>query len=502
MKPFFPLAAAILTGLMVLGGCATHDATTARAQLNDPNRLAAVPQLDAGDADSNGRMPRRDYWKALGDPQLDDIIAAALAGSPGIKVADARLRHASALIVMTRSATLPNVSGDISTTSKRFSENWIYPSPLAGSWDTDNTWAINGSLNLDLWGKYRSALHGAQAEQKLAAVESEAVRIALASTLARAWVELDRLYRQRHLLDQALATRLELEHLQALRVQTGLDADFDRTLQRQSIAAMRTERGQLDERIGLQRNLIAALSGQGPDWGDKLANPALKETLDAALPSSMPADLLGYRPDVMVGRWRVEAASYGMEVAEKEFYPDVNLGAFIGLQSIGLGNLLKHQASTIGLAPAVHLPIFEGGSLQANLDMRSAEYDAAVEQYNQTLVDALRDVFDQARSLNSAQRQSADAEKALSAVQRNAMLVETRFMQGLISKVAVLSAQMQVMAQQRINIDLHARKLDVALSLERALGGGFLPEQSPFTTDRLLEPADPQRQDTTEVTMN
>ncbi len=487
----FPGAALVFSGLLslFLTGCLTPEPPP-RARLYDPEELGTVPQLNERNTPVAlaARMPEREYWKALGDAQLDRLIEQALAGAPNIRAADARIRQAAALVDAARGATRPRADVNLTTTYEQFPERWIIPPPLGGSWDTDNLWTLNASLDLDLWDKLGSAVHGATARHELAKIEGAAVRISLSASLARAWVELDRLYRQRDLLDRVLEARAALEKMQAQRVEAGLDADFDRTLQRQSIASLQGERTQLEEHIGLQRNLIAALAGQGPDWGAKLDAPKLSERLDAVLPSTIPADLLGRRPDVAASRWRIEAAGYDVEVAEKQFYPDINLSAFLGLQSISLDQLFKSQSLTLGVTPALHLPIFDAGRLQANLEMKAADYDAAVETYNATLVDALRDVFDQARSLDSAQRQSADAARAMAAVRRNAGLVDTRFGRGLVSKINLLLARLQVMAQQRVEIDLRARRLDAALSLERALGGGFLPEQGPFQSALQIAP--------------
>ena len=244
---------------------------------------------------------------------------------------------------------------------------------------------------------------------------------------------------------------------------------------------MLTETAQLDERIALQRNLLAALAGQGPERGVRLSAPGVPDQLEASLPSVLPSDLLANRPDILAARWRVEASSAEVDVARKQFYPSVNLTAFLGFSALGLENLLDPAARIAGLGPAIRLPLFEGGRLRANLSMKAADHDAAVEQYNSMLVDALRDVADQARSLVGAEQQSQESAEAMKAAKRGVALVETRIRQRLSNRVQLLGAQMQVLAQERIEADLHARRLDSALSLERALGGGYTAKTSPFT---------------------
>src|SRR5262249_3787425 len=131
------------------------------------------------------------------------------------------------------------------------------------------------------------------------------------------------------------------------------------------------------------------------------------------LPSNVPAALLGRRPDIVAQRWRVEAAGKNIDVAKAQFYPDVSLLAFVGFQSIGLPGFLSAASRTLGVGPAVTLPIFDGGRLRGNLAGSNADYDIAVEQYNQALVDGLRDVVDQLtsfRSLDEQRKQQAHAQ--------------------------------------------------------------------------------------------
>jgi NodT family efflux transporter outer membrane factor (OMF) lipoprotein len=466
----------IAVSLALLAGCATHSDIQPQAKLNNPAQLGALDQaglLAAG--------VRQDYWKQLGDPQLDALVEEALADAPGIKVADSRIRRALAITDAAQSALLPQVSLDFESTQQRFTEVGMIPAPLAGTWRTNNRLALDAGIDLDVWGKYRRALQGAEAQRELARTEAAAARIALSSAIARAWVEFDRLHRQRDAIDRLQAARSEMERLQGIRVKAGLEPDIDRTAQRYAIAALSTERAQIEERIGLQRNLIAALTGKGPERGAALFRPSLPDNLDAGLPSALPSDLLANRPDVLAARWRVEAAEADIDVARKQFYPSVNLVAFLGFSSLGLENLIDPAARIAGIGPAVKLPIFEGGRLRANLSMKAADRDTAVEQYNSTLVDALHEVADQARSLAGAQLQSRESARALEAARRGVDLVEKRIARRLSNRIQWLGAQMQVLAQERVEIDLHARRLDTALALERALGGGFTSETNPFT---------------------
>ena len=191
------------------------------------------------------------------------------------------------------------------------------------------------------------------------------------------------------------------------------------------------------------------------------------------LPAGLRADLLGRRADLVAQRWRVEAALKDVDVARAQFYPNVNLVAFVGLSSIGLDNFVKPGSTTYGAGPALRLPIFEGGRLRANLSARNAEVDAAVDGYNAALLRALREVADEVASLQSLERQQQAQADALASAESAFDLALQRYRSGLGNYLIVLNAESTVLAQRRAVVDLKARHLAAEAALARALGGGY-----------------------------
>ena len=135
--------------------------------------------------------------------------------------------------------------------------------------------------------------------------------------------------------------------------------------------------------------------------------PSLAALKAIATPTRLPADLLGQRAYIEAARQRVEAAGYDVKNARAQFYPNINLLAFAGVSSIGLGRLLESGSAQWGVGPAIRLPIFEGGKLRANLRGKAADLDAAVESYNGAVLDAIHDAADQIASSRSITRQQA-----------------------------------------------------------------------------------------------
>ena len=460
-----------LFAALLAAGCASFDGIAPKAQRTDAASLAAGATL--ADAKlTTAAWPEREWWQRFGDPQLNALIAEALAGNPGMGSARARVDRALALAAGAGAAQAPQVNAGANLTRQRYSSNDIFPPPIGGSWYTHALLTATLDYEFDLWGRNRAGYEAALGQARAAEVDAYAVRLLLAANVARAYAQLGRSFEQLDLARAVLAQRQSMLELTRERVAAGLDSDVELKHAEGSIPAARQRIVQLQEEIALERNLLAALLGQGPDRGLAIARPQLQAP-SMALPSVLPADLLGRRPDVVAQRWRVESAHSSIASAKAQFYPNVNLTALIGVHSVSFADLLTHGSAIPAIGPALRLPLFDGGYLRGNLAAKSADFDLAVEQYNQTLVEALREVVDQLASLKSVDAQRVEVERALAAARDAYALANTRYHAGIASYLQVLAAETPLLEQQSLRAGLRARELELSINLIRALGGGY-----------------------------
>ena len=296
----------------------------------------------------------------------------------------------------------------------------------------------------------------------------------LSANVARTYVGLARLVALRDLAQHTLAQRQAQLALTRQRVAAGLDT---RVELRQAEAGLPDARAQVEALAGqmaLARHQLAVLTGQAPQALAGLS-PSLAGLRPAPVPERLGTDLLGRRADVVAARWRVEAALQDVAVARTQFYPDINLVGFIGLNALGLDRLVNLGSRNLGVGPALRLPLFDGGRLRANLQGRAADADAATAAYNSAVLDAAREVADASTSLQSLARQRGQQAQALAATESAYDLALQRYRAGLGSYLVVLSAETGVLAQRQHATDLLARLLDNQVALMRALGGGWPP---------------------------
>jgi efflux transporter, outer membrane factor (OMF) lipoprotein, NodT family len=455
-------------------GCASMTGIEPQASLRDPGTLAAAQSLD-GTRVVQTAWPATEWWKGLGDPQLDALIDEALAESPTLDIAAARTRKAFAASESSKTALLPRADASLSSTREHLSAHGLTPPPFGGSTQTLDQLQVTLAWEIDFWGKNRAAYESALGIARAAEVDAYAARLALSTGIAQAYVQLQHAYLQRDVADATLHEREQVHALTRARNTAGLDSRLELKQAEAALPATREQIAQLDERIALARHQIAALLGDGPDRGLAIERPAAHALATVALPSTLPAELLGRRPDVIAQRWRIEAANRDIASAKAQFYPNVNLLAFVGLQSLGASNLLTAASRIAGAGPAVTLPIFDAGRLRANLAGKDADYDIAVGQYNQTLAGAMRDVVDQLASLRSVDAQRTQQRLALATAREAYDLALLRYREGLGNYLQVLSAEQPLLAQQGFDADLRARELELSINLVRALGGGFRP---------------------------
>jgi NodT family efflux transporter outer membrane factor (OMF) lipoprotein len=467
---FAATALATLLGVAVLTACATLPGETPRLTSQSKVPLSATQSFAA----PTGEWPAAGWWKHYGDPQLDGLIEEALAGSPSVAIADARLRRARSSRDVARGALAPQLAANSTATLQDHSNNYLTPREMTPQgWDDYGRASLDFSWELDFWGKNRAALAAATSEAVAASADADQARLVLSTGVASGYAELARLYSALDTVKASQDLRNKTARLFAQRFENGLETSGSVRQADARSAGADADVLSIEEQILLQKNRLAALMGAGPDRGLVIARPRVDFTRAFALPASLTANLIGRRPDIVAARLRAEAAARRIHVMRVQFYPNVNLTAFIGLQSAGL-EMLKENGSGIGsVGPAISLPIFNGGRLRAQLRGSEAEYAEAVANYDKVLAQALQEVADAAVSQRALGPQLERVDAAVEAARDAWRVQNNRYEGGLATYLEVLSAEDYLLTNLRSQSDLRSRSMSLDVALNRALGGGY-----------------------------
>ena len=461
--------AALLASASALAACASVPDLGPAASAKPATAYAATQSFNA----PASAWPQDAWWTAYGDAQLSGLIDEALKGSPSMAAARARVNRADALAQQAGAALQPTLSatGSISATGIETGSFFgdMIPNKVTGI----GYGVVSGSYDFDLWGKNRAALAAATSEAEATRADMAQARLTLSTAVAGAYADLAQLYASLDAAQDALKVRSQTADLIGQRFTNGLE---NRGAGQQAAAGQaqaEADIAALQEAIGLNQNRIAALLGAGPDRGLTIGRPSAAPAHAFGLPAQLQADLLGRRPDIVAARLRAEAAVDRTKVAKAAFYPNVNLSLLAGGASLNLSSLSASALGFANVGPAISLPIFEGGKLEAGYRGARADHDLAVANYDQTVAGALHDVADVAVSERALSTRLAHSRDALKAAEVAHSIALDRYQGGLSTYLDVLRAEDLLITSRRQVADLETRAFTLDVALVRALGGGF-----------------------------
>lgn len=432
--------------------------------------------------------PPERWWREFGNSELNGLMEVALKENIGLKVAAARLRQAQAMVRVEGSRLLPFLDAAAGLETGRFSGNGFNVALRGENFFSAFITPLSLRYQFDFWGKNRAALEAALGEAAAEQAEQAEALLQLTSAIARSYLHGMALRQQLDLVHDMAKLRRDLLSMDETRLRLGLDSADPVKQTTVELEQIIKREACIREQLDIQRNLLARLMGKGPDAAQNLFAGTVMNPERMRLPTKLPLDLLRHRPDLAAALHRAEAAAQRVEVAKAGFLPTIDLTAFAGVNALrltkgasSLANLLFSGSSfSYGIAPGLRLPLFEGGRLRGELSAQRAEYDGAVELYNQTLLHAVQEVAD---SLSRWRETSAILEahgRLLSAQHENLSLAQMRFRTGLDDRRTTLTRQHGVLDQEYALKNVESDQLIAMVDLMEALGGGYVNDLQPI----------------------
>ena len=456
-----------VAGLIALLGvaCAGLPPKPKPAQLAD----TAPVDLEAG----GGDWPAKEWWKRYQDPTLDQLIELAMESAPSLSTAQARFDSARQSVRVAGAASGARVDANASMERERLSENGLFPPELLGfTWYNQADLGLQASYTFDWWGKQRDAVQSAVDQAHAAQADRSAAALMLASSIADTYFgwQADQ---SRIALARQRASLVQQEgSIAAARVRADLDAVEAVHSSDLNLAAAREHIAALEGSAKLRLVALAGLIGHSVADLPPL-QPRPLPALTGNLPDDVKIDLISRRADITASRWRVEAAEKDLLSARAEFYPDFTINALAGFSSIDAGTLLEYGSRVPQIGAALHLPIFDAGRLKARYGARQAAIDSAVAGYQETVVNAARDVATQASTRAQVGAERAQRVIEVDAARQLQGSAAARVRQGIVDPRAELAATESWIDQRDVLLQLDAAALSADIALQRALGGGY-----------------------------
>ncbi|MDD1612414.1 MAG: efflux transporter outer membrane subunit [Methylococcaceae bacterium] len=467
----------LLSGLtlsLLLAGCAWFGDSSQRAALIAAPQLGNTLHPFKKSMQAGSVWPSQSWWKTFAIPTLNRLIETAVADSPTLKVVETRLKQSQAMVDARTADLYPTVDANFSFSAQRYSANSVQ-AKFAG--EHFRHMVINPFVlryHLDLWGRDRAALQAAVGEAMASETEVADARLLLSVSIASNYFNLVSAVDRLALTEKIVDCREKLLKLTQARLDSGLisnapmlTAQIELNNARQQTAALRAE-------IDLQKNLLAALAGKGPDWGRTIAAERGILPYRLSLPGDLPLRLLAHRPDVVAAKLRAEAAAEEIKVAKTAFYPEVNLFSFAGLHSVSISDVLLQGSSlAYAVGPSIEFPIFEGGRLRANLSYQEAVYDQAVAQYNAQVLLAVQEVADALAAWQKIDTQLTEQRQSSASSVEARRLEDTLNQYGLRDRGGRLATEAAEYAELFRQAALEGEYFKAATQVVKALGGGY-----------------------------
>jgi NodT family efflux transporter outer membrane factor (OMF) lipoprotein len=449
--------------LTVLSGCALkappkreHIALQALPNLKVPERWAD-PSGVAGAVGAG-------WLASFNDPQLDALVREALANNPDLQVAAARVEQAASFVKVAGATLYPQVNalarggGTLSGDS----------SGLEGA-------GIFANWELDLWGRVRAGREAARGQYDSAEIDYQYARQSLAALVAKSWFLASEARMQKAIAEEMLASSERQLGLAQDRLRVGRGDEYDVSLARANLATFRDSVRNLDLAYQQSLRALEALAGRYP--AAALSVPARLAALPGPVPVGMPSELLERRPDVVAAERRVAAAFYRVEEAKAARLPRISLTAAVTSISSDLFVLKDRDNPVWSAGASLTQPLFLGGQLQAQVEIRTAEQKQAVAEYGRVGARAFGEVESALSSAFALDEREAILKEAVAENARALELANVRYRVGVGDLRAVSQQSIALHAARTALLRVQVERLVQRVNLHLALGGSFEAQQ-------------------------
>lgn len=444
-----------------LAGCAAIEERSSHG-------LALPARFEGASASGPGPLAR--WWTRFGSAELNGLVARAEAGNLDIAAAITRIEQADAQARVAGAALLPSLvlAADA---SRAQSSGTLGGGVRPASQRTFLSGTLAASFELDVWGRNRDLLRAALAQGQAARYEHDVVRISTQGAVANAWLLAAAARDRLAIAERNLANAERVERVVRERLAQGTGTALDLAQQESLVAIQRTALPTLRQDAAAARTALALLVGEAPQ-GFRVSTPSLASLAAPSIRPGLPSAVLVSRPDIRAAEARLAAADANVMAARKALLPAVQLGGQGGLQGAALATLVRPESLVWSLAAGLTQPIFDGGRLQAQTEQAAAERRELLESYRKSILSAFVDVENALTAMREGAAREAARRVAIARSREAFRFAEQRFREGTIDLQTLLNTQGTLFQAEDSLVQDRLARLQAAVSLFVALGGG------------------------------
>ena len=451
-------AAPALLAVLLLAGCAFRP-DPAQSGLSTPAAFR-----DAA-ARAPAQWPDPHWWRGFNAPELDRLMAESDAGAFDLAAAAARVRQADAQARIAGSPLLPFVSAGANASRRQvggFRRSTAYDATLSASYE------------IDFWGRNRNTADAARLAAVASRFDAVTVMLTTQSSVANTYFDIVATREQLRVQTENLEAARRILTVIRAQVAAGIATGLDLAQQETVVAQQEAQLPSLRQGIAQSINALAVLLGRLPEEVEVAAGGLDTLRVPSTTPG-LPSELLARRPDVYAAEAQLAASNADIAAARAALLPSVTLSASGGLSGAVFGTLLRPDAQVWSLASGVTQTIFDNGALRGRVDLTQAQAEELVVEYRRAIVAALADVEDSLVALRETTEQERLRVEAEGRASRAAGIAESQLRAGTINLITLLNTQQTLYTARNALVSARLQRLQAAVGLFRALGGGWQP---------------------------
>jgi NodT family efflux transporter outer membrane factor (OMF) lipoprotein len=470
-------ASLLLLGTL-LSGCAVGP-DYEKPDLPAPDSFAAAPTA--------ARLPSVDpaqWWRTLGDDELNKLVERAVTANPDLVIALDRLQQARTQEAVLLGNALPK--GDFAAAAGNGTGSDVtrgrVPSTLTSASNTADSpskqikqiGGFDATWELDLFGQYRRAIEAGIYDTEAAAEARNQVLVSVIADVVRSYVDLRGLQMRLAVLGQDIDAATRSRDYVKLRFDHGLTNELDLTLAERELSSLKADRAPLAAQADAARFTLATLLGRYPeDLTGELTDIRPIPALPAHIDPGLPLDLIERRPDIRQSERQLAAATARIGVATGNLFPHIGLDASIGTQFDQTGFNAAGGTHIWSLGPAAYWSILDFGALDAQIDIADLRTREQLEIYRRSILTAVREVDSSVEAFSALQESVGNLSDALAQAQRAVTLATERYDRGLTDYLNVADAERRLYALEAQLIVAQQGAAENFVALFRGLGGGW-----------------------------
>ena len=451
---------------VVLGGCLVGpDYERPEIQMPDAWRV---------EYESAAELINARWWQGFGDPVLDELIVVALQENQDVRIAAARVAQFLGALRTTRSQFYPQADYGGSASRNRVSEEAFGIGGGGDPYFTQFEAAGGVAWQVDLFGRVRRQTEAAQADVYATEQARRGVILSLVTGVAASYIALLGLDRQLEISEATLANYEGTLNIFELRYKGGVVSRVELAQVQSEYEQARAQVPSFQAQVQAQENLISILIGRHP--GPILRGRTIDDLSRPGVPSALPSSLLERRPDVVQAEQNLIAANADVGVAQSLYYPDISITGAFGGASDDLGNLVDSSARVWNITGNIFGPIFTAGRIAGQVESAEAFREAALQNYEFTILNALREVNDSLINTEKSIETFQALARRVEALREYARLSFLRFENGAASYLEVLFANNELFEAELTAVQAQTDTFSNLIDVYKSMGGGWVDE--------------------------